>query len=192
MSGVEIVIQNIKELQAGLEAKEAQLIKAVNATTNDFRSRGPGWISQEVSKVYTIKKKDVTQSRKEARVSGKIKIAGVTLNNVKIEYRGSLLTPVHFKMSPKKRPNKNGYRIAVEIKKGSKTRLPRNVFLADNKGGTQIPFQREGSGRYPIRSVKSVSVPQMITNKDTSDAIRNRINKELIKRLEHNVQRYNK
>ena len=192
MSGIEILVKNIKEVQEGLNAKEAQLIKAVNATTSDFRRAGPGWISQEVTNVYAIKKKDVTQSKKGAKTNGKVNIAGVMLNNVEIEYRGSLMTPIHFKMTPKKRPAKPGYRVSVEIKKGSKFRLPKNVFLADNGGGTEIPFQREGDSRYPIRSVKSVSVPQMITNKDVSESIQKRVNEELDKRLQHNIERFSK
>lgn len=192
MSGIELVIKNLAEVEAGLKAKEAQVIKAVNATTNDFKSRGPGWVSQEVTQVYAIKKKDVTRTKKGAKVNGKVSIAGVKLNNVEIEYRGSLLTPVHFKMTPKKRPAKRGYRVSAEIKKGSKVRLPKGVFLADNGGGTEIPFQRESTERLPIRSVKSVSVPQMITNKDTAQKIQERINTELDKRLAHNLERFNK
>ncbi len=192
MSGIELFIKNIKEVQDGLNAKQAQLIKAVNATTSDFKSRGPGWISQEVTNVYTIKKKDVTQSKKAAKTNGKVSIAGVMLNNVEIEYKGSLMTPIHFKMTPKTRPKKPGYRVSVEIKKGQKVRLPKNVFLADNKGGTQIPFQRERESRYPIKAVKTLSVPQMITNRDTSENINRRINEELEKRLQHNLERFNK
>lgn len=192
MSGIELVITNLEEVKAGLKKKEAQVIKAVNATTNDFKSRGHGWISQEVTQAYAIKKKDVTQTKKGAKINGKVSVAGVKLNNVEIEYRGSLLTPVHFKMTPKKRPARKGYRVSVEIKKGNKVRLPKDVFLADNSGGTEIPFQREGTERLPIKSVKTVSVPQMITNKDTADRIQTRINTELEKRLAHNLERFNK
>lgn len=189
---MEIKIKNVKEVQAGLRRKEAQITKAVNATTNDFKSRGPGWISQEIANIYSIKKKDITQAKKGAKANGKIKVAGITLNNIEIEYRGSLLTPVHFKMTPKVRPKRPGYRVKVEIKKGQKVRLPKDVFLADNKGGTQIPFQREGTSRYPIKSIKSISIPQMITNKDAEKAIQKRINTELDKRLQHNIKRFEK
>ena len=192
MSGVELIIKNLAEVKAGLKEKEAQVIKAVNATTNDFKNRGPGWISQEVTQIYAVKKKDVTQSKKGAQVNGKVSIAGVKLNNVEIEYKGSLLTPVHFKMTPKKRPAKNKYRVSAEIKKGTKVQLPQNVFLADNGGGSSIPFQREGAERLPIRAIKTVSVPQMITNQTVADNIQNRINIELDKRLAHNLERFNK
>lgn len=192
MGGIEIIVKNLDEVKKGIEEKEALAVKAVNATTNDFKSRGPGWISQEVTNIYAIKKKDVTQSKKGAKINGRIRVAGVTMNNVELKYSGSLMTPIHFKMTPKVRPKKPGYRVTVEIKKGNKAKLPKNVFLADNKGGTQIPFQREGENRYPIRSVKSVSVPQMITNKDSSAAISQRVNTELDKRLQHNLQRFSK
>lgn len=192
MSGLEITIKNLKKIEDDIKEKEANLVKAVNATTNDFKRRGHGWISQEVTQVYAIKKKDVTKTKKGAKVNGKVSIAGVKLNNIEIEYKGSLLTPVHFKMTPKKRPARKEYRVSAEIKKGSKARLPKNVFLADNGRGTEIPFQREGADRLPIKSVKSVSVPQMITNKDTAGRIQERINTELEKRLAHNIERFNK
>lgn len=192
MNTIQVAIKNIAEVEAGLKEKQARIVKAVNATTSDFKSRGPGWISQEVTQVYAIKKKDVTQSKKGAKINGKVSVAGVKLNNVELQYRGSLLSPVHFKMTPKKRPEGKRYRVSVEIKKGSKTRLPKDVFLADNRGGTQIPFQREGPDRLPIRSVKSVSVPQMITNSDAAERINKRINTELDKRFAHNLERFSK
>lgn len=190
MSVLEIAISNLEEVNKGLERRQANLIKAVNATTSDFKSRGPGWISQEITKKYTIKKKDVTAARKGSRTKGHVNVAGIKLNNIVLEYRGTLLTPVHFKMTPKRRPAK-AYRINVEIRKGTKTRFPRDVFLADNGSGTHIPFQREGMSRLPIKATRSVSIPQMITNKEVGVDIKRRINDELEKRLQHNIERFN-
>lgn len=192
MSEVKISLSNIKEVMDGLKVKEASLMKAVNATTNDFRSRGPGWISQEVCSVYNVKKKDVTSAKKGTQQNGEITIAGVSLKNIEILYSGSPMTPTHFGMTPKKRPTGKSYRISAQIIKGSTVKLPPDVFLADNGGGTQIPFQREGTDRYPIKAIKTVSVPQMLGNDTVAEELTKRIGTELGKRLEHHIERYNK
>lgn len=189
MSGIEFAIKNLKEVKADLQKTEEQVAKAVNATTSDFAKRGPGWISQEVIDVYAISQKDIKKNTMRPKYNGKICIAGLKLNNVEIKYKGRLLTITHFKMTPKKRPKKS-YRVSAEIKKGNKARMPKGVFLGGNGGGKDIPFQREGKERLPIRSVKSLSVPQMVTNKDVSDNIQKRINTELEKRLDNNLKRY--
>lgn len=186
-----IDITNYKEIAKEIEKEKENLAKAVNATINESKKRGYSWINQEVTQVYTIKKKDLKSDQKSAMVKGKTKVFGVKVDNVAFRYKGRLLTPIHFKMTPKNKPKKKRYRIKTEIIRGRKKNLPRGVFLVPT-GTKQIPFQREGKERLPINSIKTLSIPQMITNKNTEEKIQERINVELDKRLEHHINRFNK
>lgn len=188
---ISMAIENVNEVVAGIKHKQEQGAKAVNSTIGDFTRRGPGWVSQEITGIYNIKKKDITESQKGKRNGGKVKVYATSIEDVKLVYRGRLLTPIHFGMKPAKRP-KRSYRVSMEVKKGERRNLPKGVFLAPAEtGAKQIPFQREGKDRLPIASKHSVSVPQMITNKEVSDNIYQRLNQELAKRLEHNISRFN-
>ena len=143
---------------------------------------------------YNIKKKEVTAAKKGIKkLAGTVRVRGQALDSLAIEYRGRLLTPTHFAMKPKNRPARNrAYRVTAQIKKrGGRKGLGANVFIAPlgAPGTTQIPFQRKGSARLPIDVIKTVSVPQMITNENVSNQIYTRTNEEIGKRFEYNLNR---
>lgn len=166
--------------------------KAVSRTIADFKSRGPGWVSQEVVKEYNIKKKEINGTLKSKNSAGTIRVQGTSVDNVTLRYEGRVLTPTHFAMRPGTRPKKKAYTVTAQIKKsGGRKPLSSKAFLAHSgaEGTKQIPFMRTGAERLPIVSIKTLSVPQMITNEEVSKAINKRINKELGKRLEHNLKR---
>ena len=186
-----ILFKGYDEIISEINAIEAKGKKVIQRTTADFKSRGPGWISQEVTKEYNIKKKDVNETKAGVKNKGTVKVKGVSIDALSIEYQGRVLTPTHFGMTPKARPEKGPYVVKAKVKKaGSKKALSSNAFLAaaGGEGTTQIPFQRSGSDRLPIEAIKTVSVPQMITNERVADNIQARINEELGKRLQHHMQ----
>lgn len=190
-----ISIKGFDEVIAEINAIEANGRKVIQRTTSDFKSRGPGWISQEVTKEYNIKKKDVNETKTGVKNKGSIKVKGVKLDEIVIEYKGRLLTPTHFGMTPKVRPERGPYVVAAKVKKSDgKKPLSSKAFLAaaGGEGTTHIPFQRKGSERLPIDVIKTVSVPQMITNETVSENIHQRINTELGKRLEHHLKQMKK
>lgn len=191
---MEVVVTNHQEIMRKFGLMESQAKKAVNRTVSDFKTRGPGWVAQEVCKEYNIKKKDVTAAKKGFRNASKaIRVRGQRLDTLAIEYRGRLLTPTHFSMKPTKRPEgRRPYTVTAQIKKnGGRKALGGGVFLGSSggEGTVQIPFRRRGTARTPIDVIKTVSVPQMITNETVAEQIHTRVNEELGKRLEHNVQR---
>ena len=56
-------------------------------------------------------------------------------------------------------------------------------------GGTDyIPFQRKSTNRTDVHPIKTVSLPQMITNEKVASNIYNVIDEKLGKRLEHHLQ----
>lgn len=212
---VNIGLQKFTELREQIKDKEKAAEKAVQKTVKEFKSRGPAWVSAAVVEHYAIKKAEVKDTMTGAKKAGSVKISGTLVDNITLEYRGRLLTPTHFKMKPTKIPVKRAkdfkrvpgagvgeggsdvamvkppapYNITAEIKKGKRVTLSSSAFLGTNKGTGLIPFQRKGEGRTPVESIKTVSVPQMITNPEVAEQIRANIDEGLAKRLEHHLQR---
>lgn len=195
-----VVIEGYEDVMKQINSMHKDSAKVINRTIGDFKTRGPGWVSQEVVREYNIKKKDVNENKKGVKNAGKIRVGGVSLDNIEILYQGRVLTPTHFDMKPTapvpwyecywNYEEANTVTMKV-FKKGSRKALGHKVFLARSGGAgtTYIPFQREGRKRLPIQSIKTVSVPQMITNETVEENIYKRISEELGKRLDHNLKR---
>lgn len=186
IDGYEDVVKNIQDMHKKSE-------RIVNRTIGDFKTRGPSWVAQEVTKEYGISKRDVNETKKGVtKGRSQIRIKGVKLDDISIVYRGRLLTPTHFAMKPTMRPARNRpYVVSASIKRSAgRVNLGRNVFLASasKNSTTQIPWQRRSDARLPIDVIKTVSVPQMITNEGVEQNIHKRINTELGKRLEHHLK----
>lgn len=186
-----VVIQGYEDVMKELKGMEAKSKKVINRTIGDFKSRGPGWISQEVTNEYNIKKKEINSTLTAKKSAGTIKVSGTSLDNIQLIYRGRLLTPTHFSMKPTARPAKGkSYTVSAVVKKSSgRKALSSKAFLAHSgaAGTKQIPFQRTTDKRLPIQAIKTISVPQMITNETVMTRINEHISTELKKRLEHHV-----
>lgn len=210
--------ETCKELQRMQTASQ----KVISATIKDFKRRGPSWVVQEVVKEYNIKKAEITQAKKGGggRKAGSIGASGETLESAAILYAGRVLTPVHFRMTPK--VPKQAYTLKAEIKKGEKKTLgkvkkltkqqrknigrnftrqgtknsaksPVMLMYTGNKqsgGINYIPFQRKGKERNNLKAIKTVSVPQMIENKKVKEGIKAAINEKLGSRFDHYVEQY--
>lgn len=221
MAGIKLEISNIEQVLMQISGQQKVLAKALEATTKDFKSRAPSKISKRIREVYGVKAADIKATQKGARTNGTINIAGINVDNVELAYSGRLLTPTHFNMTPKTRPASKKYTVKATIKKGHKTVLSSRTFLASpgkkkrhktvlssraflalfgkkkehktgKAGSIQIPFQRVGTSRYPIKAIKTLSVPQMITNETdgVAENISKDINELLNSRLEHNIKRF--
>lgn len=184
-AGGDDLVKRLRKLETGGKV-------AIQRTVSDFASRAPGWVSQGVREHYgvdTAAIKDAT--KKPSRGKTSIKVAGVTVDGVTLEYSGRLLTPTHFKMKPAARPpSKKTYRVSAEIIKGKRTNLHSRAFLgrAGGEGTTTIPWQRVGDGRRPVHVIKTVSVPQMIDGR-AKETINEKINENLEKRFNNQIKR---
>lgn len=208
---VSVQLANLRQLAADVQAIEAGGRKAITSTVKDVKARAPGWIAQEATAVYNIKKGEITPSSggKPKKMAGSIRITGETIEELTLTYKGRLLTPVHFGMTPKAPPKGKSYTLKVQVLKGSKkvlgryknTRTPggpfsqrsHNILMGTGntkEGGTNwIPFQRMSKTRTDIKKVTTISVPQMITSDRTNEAIMLRLNTETAKRLDHHMKR---
>jgi hypothetical protein len=186
-----------------------QVMKNVTA---DAKKRVPGWVAAEVTKVYGVKKGDITGQK-----IGRAKPEGNSFKEARIVYTGRVLTPTHFNMSPKVPNPGGGYTLKATIVKGQRTTLgkvkkltkkqraalgknftgtgTRNsdhspIMLMRANGGQYLPFQRKSVNRKDIDAIKTISLPQMVSSQRTEEGIRRGINEGLGKRLEHHMNRF--
>ena len=166
-NSVDVELFNYEAVQAELgEGLKNNARAVIKRTLSDVKTRAPGWIAPEVMKKYNIKKKDVNEAiSSKDRTFGR-RTSGERVGSAVIKYEGRVLTPTHFQMKPKKRyKNNRPYVVTAQIKKGEgRKALGSSVFLASPGGASeiQIPFQRVGDARLPIKVIKTLSVPQMI------------------------------
>lgn len=208
---ISIQIENLRQLVADVQAIEAGGRKAISSTVKDVKARAPGWIAQEVTAVYNIKKGEITPSSggKPKKMAGSIRITGETIEELTITYSGRLLTPVHFGMTPKTAPPGKSYTLRMQVVKGQKkvigrylnTRTPggpysersHNILMGTGNtkagGVSAIPFQRMSRTRTDIKKFTTISVPSMITSERTNEKIMTRLQEETAKRLQHNLDR---
>lgn len=197
------------EVMKGLQSLEGKCDKVVNRTCNDFKSRGPGWVNKSVTQKYVIKLADIKAAYKGAEGSG---------THIQLHYAGRTLTLEHFKFTPKKPQDKflkkkriipgqytvsvspvvfarqfRGQNIKVEVEKGKKKALGGkygNAPFIAKVGKNTLPFQRRTDKRSSMESVRTLSVPQMISNEEVSKDLKERIDTELGKRFDHHLKKY--
>ena len=208
---ISIQIENLRQLVADVQAIEAGGRKAISSTVKDVKARAPGWIAQEVTAVYNIKKGEITPSSggKPKKMAGSVSVSGETIEELTITYSGRLLTPVHFGMTPKTAPPGKSYTLRMQVVKGQKkvigrylnTRTPggpysersHNILMGTGNtkagGVSAIPFQRMSRTRTDIKKLTTISVPSMITSERTNEKILKRLQDETAKRLQHNLDR---
>lgn len=119
-----------------------------NRTLKDMGSRAPGKVADAVRSIYNIKKNEITCKKGFSKTSaGTIRAKGQELAKFELLYEGRVLTPLHFGMTPKARPEKKKYKVSAKIKKEKKQFIAPEgggVFLAPaSKSSTVIAWLRE-------------------------------------------------
>ena len=204
-------IKNYKALQKQLEDMKKAPRQVLKALTVDAAKRVPGWVATEVTKVYGVKKGEITGKK-----IGNVKTQGDNINNLKVIYTGRYLTHTHFSLNPTT-PPAGGYTLKATVLKGKRATLGKikkltkkqrkalaknftgagtqssqesPVMLMRANGGHYLPFQRKSTDRNDIKAIKVISLPQMVSSKRTEEGIRTTLDKELSKRLDHHMKRY--
>lgn len=192
----EIKMPNFSKMVGQLKDLNKDVDKAIAQTMRDVKSRAPAQVTKAVTAVYGIKSSEVTAAGKAAKGGaksvGSIKVSGVTVDSIQLTYKGRVLTPSHFSMTPKKRPEGGKkYTVKAAIMKGQKKSLGSSTFLAPSgsAGTTEIPFKRTTEKRLPIVAIRTVSIPQMITNDTVAADIQTRMDELLSARLQHYTDR---
>ena len=205
-------IKNYRFLQRKLEDMKKAPRQVMGSLTADAKKRVPGWVAAEVTKVYGVKKGDITGQK-----IGRVKPEGNSFQEARIVYTGRVLTPTHFNMSPKVPNPGGGYTLKATIVKGQRTTLgkvkkltkkqraelgknfasagTRNsdhspIMLMRANGGQYLPFQRKSTNRKNIEAIKTISLPQMVSSPRTEEGIQRAISEGIEKRFDHHMNRY--
>lgn len=213
---------NFEDVYRELDQMRKAPKKVVDRTIKDFRQRAPSWVSQEVVKEYNIKKSEISPAKggSNEKKAGSVQTKGETIASAALVYKGRVLTPTHFGMTPK--APKQSYTLKAQVIKGEKktwskvkklskkqrknigrnfthqstktsSKSPIMLMHTGNKqpGGTNyIPFQRQSKNRNDLKAVKTLSMPQMVSNEKVEKNIANAINENLGKRFEHYCELY--
>lgn len=201
MPNLTVKVIGMDDIVKNLERNAAKAETVMKRTVSDLRNRVPGWVADEVTAGYNIKKAEVKPAKKDKngkwkKTAGSVRVKGESIETLTIIYEGRPLTPIHFAMKPKSLPKgtkgkkRKRVPITAEIKRGQRKELHPDAFLGTNHGGGYIPFRRTTKKRYPIESIKTVSLPQMVEAENISPRIQEKINAELQKRLDHHLKQY--
>lgn len=214
MGGINCSIKNYGQVVKALGKIQQQAEKDLQGAIRDVRREATKKIADEVAQNYNVKKSEITAGKiVRSKVTAK---AG----SIEIKYTGRLLTPTHFKgYSPKKpgalteksvvipgqgisfkgKPGqfatvriRKPYKVKAEIKKGNKITFSQGTFVAPAAKGSQtyIPFQRSGESRKAVEALKTLSVPQMVTNDEVAKNILEHLSGSVSKGLDRRAAKW--
>jgi hypothetical protein len=196
-----VSLKGFAESMTKLTAAYASVDTVFDHTLSDMVSRVPGKIASSVTWMYGIKKSEIKYNKEIKNKSiGKISVNGNSLSELQFVYKGRLLTPLHFGMTPKTRPEgKKKYKVKAKIKKRLKAfpskpkdSVDGGLFIAPAQKGssTQIPFYRYSKLPSDVMPVKTLSLPQMIDNKLVRKKISEEVDELFHKRFDHHLSRH--
>ena len=163
--------KKLKKLSAFPKESRKAASSAINRTLT-FTSKRVG---QEVKKTYNIKL---------AEVKGGLTIKKANPGNLsgEINSRDRRLSLGRFVRGKSKKA------VKVRVKKGStkKVNVSPSAFVV-NLGGNKHVAKREGNTNYPIKVLRTLSVPQMISSKNVSQTIQKEAGEYLLKRANHEI-----
>lgn len=183
--------KQLERLTFELKGFEKQVGTAAYHALNRTLDQVITQVGRIVPKSYAIKATEVKASFKRG-----IKRPSKENLTASITSYGSTLSLAHFPHSPQA-PSSKKYKVKVTIKK-DKGRTAVNTsplpFIAST--GTKSAdktqynvFKREGKSRFPITVVRTLSIPQMITNENVAEQIQKIASDKLNERLEHEIIR---
>lgn len=132
------------EILAGMKELERNGRKAIESTMKDIRKRGPTWIAKGVAEEYNIKAGEVTGGKLVS-----MSVRGGGLGDLTFHYKGRMLTPTHFSMSPKA-PKPGAYTLKTTILKGKRATLGKVKKLTKKqRQNIGRNFRRQGTRNSP-------------------------------------------
>lgn len=192
-SQITMQIKSLDKLVGQINGIQQKGETAVKRTISDAKSRIPGKVATAVRKKYSITPGEVNPNSK-AYVPGKsavsMKLKGETVATLTLVYKGRVLTPYGHGFTLAEKAQKNGRsKIELKIKKDEKKKQLRGqydtVFMAGTSkaSSTRIPFQRIPT-TGAIEAIRTVAVPEMITNEEVAATIEESVGEEMNKRVQ--------
>lgn len=182
-------VKELHQLQVDMVTLGKETPKAISAAVNRAATAAKTQASKLIRERYVIKAKDVKDTLS-------VKKATPSKPEAAIVSKGRLLTLYHhFRVTPKRhhdpgtgRMLKKRRKVSVTIIKGQKKSLP-GAWIGFRRGsGTPQVWVREGRSRYPVKVLRSLSVPQMMSNEGVMEKIQEHAQKVLDDRIKHEME----
>lgn len=138
---------------------------------------------KEVTNEYTIKGKTVKSTMKKVKAKGSSMYAYISSTGAAIPLGKFSHTPKNYS---KKLKN-----VKVKVKKSGGYKVVNTSpkpFVQKIYGDESDIYKRKGNSRFPVIKLKSVSIPQMISNEKIMKNIQKAANDKLYERVKHEVE----
>jgi minor tail protein Z (GPZ) len=149
-------IADITAIQQGISKKAA--VRAVNRAVDGVATGA----SREVRKIYNVRARAIAAAMKKIKtslrgrsISGSVVFSGRNIPLIEFDARWTRTMPG----------------ASVRIKVGGPRKTLRTSFIATTGRGTRGVFVRTGKDRYPIKQLRSVSIPDTIRNQVVRTAL---------------------
>lgn len=192
--------KEINRLAIELKGFDKEIKGAFRSAINRTFSHVQTVTAREVTKVYNISKEEIKppNSGKKKNDIVKIKVDLPTTSHLHatIQYVGRTLTMMHFEIDPQiKFPIPDRFTpetpVKVKIKKSGgfkKLNTDPKPFVFKFPTNHKLNVWKRTSKRfYPVMPIRTLSIPQMITNDHISKVIQEAASTMLQKRIEHEV-----
>lgn len=173
--------KELKKMAIKLQVIPKQVPAATASALNRTLDFTVTQTKREVTKNYSVKQKEVASTLRKKRASK-------SNLNAYIECKGKTIDLAKFPHNPKAFSPKNK-KVKVKIKKqeGYKVIKTNPSAFVQNMGTTHI-WMREGSKRTPVRLLRTLSVPQMVSNQEVIGVIEEKSKEKLRERIEHEIE----
>lgn len=174
--------KEIKQIAIKLHQFPKQIPGATASALNRTLDYTATLTKKEVTNMYAIKQKEVNSTLKKKRASK-------SSLNASIQSKGQTIALSKFPHNPKQyRPRNKKVKVKVKKQEGYKIiKTSPSAFVQTMNGGTNI-WMREGKSRTPVRLLRSLSVPQMISNNEVIDVIQKKSGEKLQERINHEIE----
>lgn len=190
MKTILIDTSKIDTLTTELKGFEKEVGEAVYHALSRTLDQVVTHVGRIVPKEYAVKSRDVKESFK-----GGIKKPTRSNLTASLTSKGHLLSFAHFPFTPKTDKRfKKARTVMVTIKK-PKGKIPSKTGFVASTGAKSAEktqynvFHRLGKERYPIAPIRTLSIPQMISNEELEAPIQEFATNKLSERLEHEITR---
>ena len=210
-----IEVLRLNMVRARMRQIQQDSERALQNTIKDANRRVPGWVATEVAKQYGVSKKQITGNELGSmRITGstmqdlKFTYKGRRLTPTHFKMSPTKPTSKSYTLKATIiRGQQSALGQVKRLTKKQRKMLGRNFQAMNPKvsdhspimlmhtgnahaGGTDyIPFQRKSTRRNDIHPIKTISLPQMITNEKVVAGIYQAIDEKLGERLNHHLQR---
>ncbi len=173
--------KQINQVTIGLKSLEKQMpgaaASAINRTVDYVNTK----LARIVVAEYAIKASDVKGTIKKNKASKSNLSASLTS-------RGHTLSMSHFPFTPKQPGIRKAVKVKIKKNSGMKAiNTDPKAFVQKMKNSLNV-YKRVGKERKPVVVLRTISVPQMISNEKVEQAIQQEAGKKLVERIEHEIE----